>query len=74
MSAWLPMDTAPRDGTYVLIASEGEVTGGYYDDGVDEDGEVDHPPSWWWFDAHETGPCEPVGWQPYPSFPKEKLG
>jgi hypothetical protein len=72
--AWLPMDTAPRDGTVVLIASDGEVSGGYWDDGLDEDGEFYHPASWWAFDAQECGPVEPVAWQPYPDFPKEKLG
>lgn len=69
MSGWQPIDSAPKDGTAVLIAFEGEVSAGYFDDGCDDDGEPFEASGWFWFDKNETGPCEPILWQPYPAPP-----
>jgi hypothetical protein len=69
MSGWLPIDTAPTDGSTVMLAFSGQVEAGYFDDGTDCDGEVVEQPSWYWFDQHDTGPCLPLYWQPYPAAP-----
>lgn len=71
--AWHPMESAPLNGDCVMIAFDGETGPGYYDDGTDCDGEPFEEPGWYWFDKMDTGPCEPVAWQPYPVFPREKL-
>lgn len=62
---WKTMDTAPKDGTHVILRVEGKVIEGWWD------------ASWprWdvvWLSAHGCGCCgsvndAPDGWMPMPS-------
>lgn len=73
--AWrFDMENAPRDGSAVLIFADGEVGFGWYDDGLDPDGNPYEEPGWYWFDQHEQGPTEPTAWQPLPSPPSQGGG
>lgn len=69
MSAWREIETAPKDGSVVLIFSEGEVLTGYYDDGCDDEGEPFEEAGWFWYDKIDTGPAEPLLWMPFPQAP-----
>lgn len=67
---WMPIDTAPKDGTYVLLVipyDEPSVTVGAYD-GV-------HPREHWhsWRFDGDDGPCDiqPTHWLPLPSPPTD---
>ena len=65
---WQPIAGAPMDGSAVIVLTEHrEVKGGYWDDGLDAEGEPYEEPSWYWFDQHETGPCEPTHFMPFPA-------
>lgn len=73
---WRPMDTAPRDGTRILIAVDERETKDvfiaiWWDDIETDDPDMTLEPAWMveasdgdaqWFDA-------PLGWQPLPDFP-----
>ena len=57
MTGWQPIETAPKDGTRVLICE---------DNGVVEIASHDKDG---WFDD-EYMPCEPVAWMPLPAPPE----
>lgn len=59
MSDWQPIETAPRDGTEVLLHQSRWVTIGCFD--PDDN-------SWW---CVEGGEIEPDHWQPLPAPPSE---
>lgn len=68
MSEWRPIDTAPKDGSHVMLgdAPEQYVCEGYYE----EDGDR----GWYmanthWTDAYD-GRVYPTHWQPLPSPPE----
>lgn len=67
MSEWKPIETAPKDGTRVLLgrADEGWTTVGSFDDERDE----------WWesntnWDDFNGAPIYPTHWQPLPEPPQ----
>lgn len=77
MSEWMTIETAPKDGTHVLIAGEGKVSVGKY---VEDKGETLVPadkPYWkpfdnsYW-DRWETDDSwfQPTHWMPLPEPPK----
>lgn len=73
MSEWLPIESAPKDGTFIILyASHNEppVSIGYYED----DGEL-----WagaasqvWWMVEADIMPsaCRPTHWMPLPKPPE----
>lgn len=79
MSEWRPIETAPKDGTWVLIFTADEVLddakgrqicvaqwSDYLNGGKTT-------PRWMfaWFDGGYLGPCgEPTHWQPLPTPPQ----
>lgn len=74
MSEWQPIETAPRDGTKVLLIVVGyePAVGAYYERGWDYQEEGDfvqeaHYTEW----CETTGPWEPTHWMPLPAPPKE---
>lgn len=67
---WRTMESAPKDGTPLLIAGRGWVAEGYY--------ESDGDRGWYsantdWTDAYD-GSLYPTHWQPLPSPPGENDG
>lgn len=78
---WMPMETAPTDGTLVLLLVEGEDAGHRTEDDVrwrtiggnngDNDGEYRWQfAGWSWEQDHfMDGDGTPVGWQPLPAPP-----
>jgi hypothetical protein len=65
VAGWLPIDSAPKDGSHVLLARAGEWSSyGYYEAELD---------GWWEANTHWTdatdGQCYPTHWQPLPSPP-----
>jgi hypothetical protein len=85
MNTWRPIETAPKDGTQVLLLVEFEehatedIPGPARTIGANNDGNV--PPGegegwqfagWCWcHDHYVQGTGTPVGWQPMPDLPKE---
>lgn len=73
MSEWQPIETAPKDGTHILLHVDGSVIEGWwyqpnYDGGV-ADWNVESVPS------HGCGCCseenpDPIAWMPLPAAPK----
>lgn len=61
---WQPIETAPRDDRNVLLARDGRVTAGWFDDLND-----------CWFEALDDGEecirIQPTHWMPLPEAPKE---
>ena len=77
---WQPIETAPKDGTAVIIFTpadgaavpvpeDGQVGFGWFDDGCDDLGNEVDEATWQWFDQHEQGPCHPTHWMPLPEPP-----
>lgn len=71
MSEWQKIETAPKDGTHVIVAVMGVVGEArfYVEDGPEHEG-------WYWADQHWTDavggePFFPRHWQPLPEPPKE---
>lgn len=77
---WLPIESAPRDGTIVLVwtaVSAGEIRGisrsakGHADIARYSDGRSDYLGDWWdccGGDYYSTW-CQPTHWQPLPAPP-----
>ena len=69
MSKWKPIDTAPKDGTSVLVSCEGAVHEAKYH--ADEDG-------WWLANTDPTdywdGRVYPDMWMPMPKPPSTDAG
>lgn len=66
---WQSIETAPLDGSAVLVVMDGEVAFAWYDDGCDDKGVQCDEPGWMWFDQYDTGDCEPTHWMPLPKAP-----
>jgi len=58
---WQPIETAPKDGTGVLVYSNGRVVSAYFSKSQDEWLEVIHDYSFY----------DPTHWMPLPELPKE---
>jgi hypothetical protein len=56
---WRDIETAPKDGTRVLVAYDGRAWGAYFKVGV-------FGPQWW---AENGGILHPTHWQPLPPTP-----
>lgn len=76
LQAWQPIETAPKDGTFVLIAEKGEV---YKANWQQDYGVICYPTSpyrWCVYGSYqdEQGGYEiinePIGWQPLPAPPE----
>lgn len=67
MSEWQPIETAPRDGTRVILGANGVSWYGYYLD----NSKSRAPWSGWRVPSMEPDPgCQPTHWQPLPDPPK----
>lgn len=75
---WQPIETAPKDGTPVLILVEGKITQAYYDSAfLEADGKRVYFWERWepaWFEYHGCGCCsgdpvKPSHWMPLPAPP-----
>ncbi len=69
MSEWQPIETAPRDGTHVIVAYDEIVGEARFDD------EGGPHAGWYWTDQHWTDAVGgeafyPTHWQPLPEPPK----
>lgn len=70
---WLPIETAPKDGTEILGLWDGDRVGkcswrqAYWYD-MPNDNEVNHPVTW--VDA-KGAPCDLTHWLPMPAYPTE---
>lgn len=63
MSEWQPIETAPKDGTHVIVAKGKRVFVAWFDDLEDQ-----------WLDSinhngYEDSPVEPTLWTPWPAPP-----
>jgi hypothetical protein len=67
---WLPIELAPKDGSAVIIFDQDGVLFGWFDDGLDDEGNPYESPCWYWFNQHETGVAEPTHFMPLPEPPK----
>jgi hypothetical protein len=67
MSDWQPIETAPKDGTYMLLMSRSGVVIGLWD--AHEDREFGTVPAW--RDDGEGYELHPTHWMPLPDPPKE---
>jgi hypothetical protein len=70
MNGWKPIETAPKDGTSILLSDGKWVGEGYYSEHSGG--------TWWeagshWTDAHD-GQIYPTHWQPLPPPPSEGEG
>lgn len=68
---WQPIETAPRDGTYVIlfwpyITQDGFAAGGYWYD--PQNGVAPR----WYSDMVNSGATPPTHWMPFPDPPTEK--
>lgn len=65
MNGWQPMDTAPRDGTYILLWSPEDACAisGYYHPGEDESDDL-------WLAGNII--VNPTNWMPLPEPPQKK--
>jgi hypothetical protein len=59
MTEWQPIDTAPKDGTDVLIFCDDEIVIGSFAGGM------------WWFDQIRYEKHAPTHWMPLPAPPKK---
>jgi hypothetical protein len=72
---WRPINTAPRDGTVVLLfGPKGLIEGSW--DQVDGGGHPENgPPVYWWTSPHMEfidGPYDaPTHWMPFPALPEQ---
>jgi hypothetical protein len=85
-SAWQPIETAPKDGTTVLLAAPGRVTAGEWHAEQWPTAAEYHSSTGEYLGQHETGECveaswyswdggftnenPPTGWMPLPPAPK----
>ena len=77
MSEWQPIETAPKDGSYILIAGEGRVTIGFYHEDKGKTLIADAKPYWQdydrsYWDRFETDDSwfAPTHWMPLPEPPQ----
>ena len=68
---WQPIETAPMDGTEVILfyphlRDEGFVTAGYWDRGSE------HYEAHWYSDLVNGGASPPTRWQPLPAPPADQ--
>lgn len=68
-AGWMPIETAPKDGTRVLLAEDGWVGEAQYDT---------RRKGWWqanthWTDSYKKQYFAPTAWQPLPAHPIEAL-
>lgn len=61
MSEWKTIETAPKDGTLVLLHGKGYVKTGWFDDSI----QIGNYPDWRWGLTFE-----PTHWMPLPEPPK----
>lgn len=73
---WQPIETAPRDGTVILLFIEDHVIDGSWDRFVRQDGSIYEPTSWdvARLSSHGCGCCssendQPTHWMPLPPPP-----
>jgi len=67
---WQPIETAPKDGTYVLVTDGKEVYRSYYEDIYPED----NRPQWFDNSYYSFDPGEiPTHWMPLPKPPTKNL-
>ena len=65
---WRPIESAPKDGTRVILAWGGRVINGFYLD----NSKTDRPWAGWRTESTVLAPAgKPVAWQPFPTYPKE---
>jgi hypothetical protein len=80
---WRGMDTAPRDGTHILLLIDGAVIEGWWDPFWDRfersDGSIYEPSEWSVASlaSHGCGCCsgqnsDPTAWQPLPAIPEKR--
>jgi hypothetical protein len=70
VSAWQPIETAPKDADVILTDGRRVSQGGWLseiDQGADYEGMGGCPPAGWW---SVEGIDEPTHWMPLPSPPK----
>lgn len=65
MSEWRPIETAPKDGTLVLLSIGGEVHIGLFTNGWGG-------PDWYDYDEKGAFMFEPTHWMPIPPPPAEE--
>lgn len=66
---WLPIESAPRDGTRVLLAWDGKSCVGYYLD----NSKAGRPWAGWKVPSMEIWPPgQPTAWQPLPAAPTKE--
>jgi hypothetical protein len=72
MSTWQPIETAPKDGTHLLLSDGERVTlGGWtsdMDQGAEYEGQIGMA-GWWSVDLGPNGD-RPTHWMPLPEAPK----
>ena len=76
---WLGMDTAPRDGTHILLLIDDAVIEGWWDRFERSDGSIYEPSEWSVASlaSHGCGCCsgqnsDPTAWQPLPAIPEKR--
>lgn len=81
--SWQPIETAPRDGQWLLVAGRiwaGEISGVVTNDKAEvaiarfTNGRSDFPGDDWWNDAggdYYATWCRPTHWQPLPAAPEQ---
>ena len=62
MGEWKPIETAPKDGTDVLLASAGRVTVGQWHDESWPTAAEYHATTGEYLGQYETGECVPASW------------
>lgn len=75
---WEPIETAPKDGTHILLFMEDEVIEGWFDLKLSVDGKPYAEPEWAVVSmpSHGCGccaerNCDPTHWMPLPPLPEE---
>jgi hypothetical protein len=62
LGAWQPIETAPRDGTTVLLAAPGRVTAGEWHAEQWPTASEHHSTTGEYLGQYETGECIPAAW------------
>ena len=65
MTNWQPLETAPRDGTHILLYYEGSVYTAWYEDFDESYWHIDSPCDNFWFGICDPNPPKSL-WCPIP--------
>lgn len=70
VGGWMPIESAPKDGTRVILAWGGKSINGFYLDNSN----TDRPWAGWRVESMVPAPAgQPSAWQPFPQPQEEKL-